>query len=256
MNSAFLLMATESTARDDCATELESPQALHNLLHEQQRWLHELHRTLKRLQQQQAEWSATTPNAAAETLRETLQQLLDQTQQYLQKASKHQYSLEGQLLDDYKLAMTDSLTGLPNERAYQERLDQEYSRWRRYRQHLTLVMADIDQLRKINQRQGYAKGDEALKIVAELLKHGVRESDFVARCGGEQFAIIMPETRLRDALKAVQKLRQQTEKEAPVTLGFGVAHFHTDDTVADVVARAEQALQEAKRQGPNQISQA
>lgn len=159
-------------------------------------------------------------------------------------------------------AYNDPLTSLPNRYAYNERLTQEYSRWRRYRNALSLVVCDIDHFKKINDSYGHQSGDEVLKNIAKSLEHGLRESDFIARFGGEEFVILMPETKLADATKAINKLRLiirdkpipiSPEKSISVTMSFGVAEFEGSDTATDVFNKADKALYRAKEKGRNQV---
>ena len=158
-------------------------------------------------------------------------------------------------------ANTDALTDIANRHAYHDRLNQEYSRWRRYRGKMAMVIADIDHFKQVNDKYGHIAGDVVLKHVANMLRSGVRESDFVARYGGEEFVIIMPETGLVDATKAINKLRQRIANTNPnvggqsvnVTVSFGVAEFESDDVPRDVFHRADTALYRAKGKGRNQV---
>ncbi|TQV89139.1 GGDEF domain-containing protein [Aliikangiella coralliicola] len=158
-------------------------------------------------------------------------------------------------------AQTDPLTQLPNRYSYNERLTQEYNRWRRYRSPLSLVVGDIDYFKKVNDEYGHTAGDEVLRVVALFLQNGLRESDFIARFGGEEFVILLPETSLVDATKAINKLRQgvkdvKVEFEAliiQVAMSFGIAEFENNDTPKAVFARADQALYRAKEKGRDQV---
>lgn len=169
--------------------------------------------------------------------------------------------LRDSLSEQRTRAATDALTHIANRHAYHDRLNQEYSRWRRYRGKMTLVIADIDLFKQVNDKYGHMAGDAILKHVANLLRSGVRESDFVARYGGEEFVILMPETGLIDATKAINKLRQRIAQSNPsvggqtlnVTVSFGVAEFEGDDVPRDVFHRADTALYRAKSKGRNQV---
>lgn len=169
--------------------------------------------------------------------------------------------LRANLTEQRHRANTDALTAMPNRHAYNERLTQEYNRWRRYRHKLSLVIGDIDHFKRINDEHGHMAGDAILKQVANILTQGVRESDFVARHGGEEFVILMPETNLVDATKAVNKLRTAICKDPlsvndialPVTISFGVAEFDSNDVPTDVYTRADTALYRAKTKGRNMV---
>ncbi|MFT5521848.1 MAG: diguanylate cyclase, partial [Enterobacterales bacterium] len=158
-------------------------------------------------------------------------------------------------------ALTDPLTKLPNRHAYNERLHLEYNRWRRYQHPLCLVMGDIDLFKEVNDTYGHLAGDTALRETAQILKKGIRSTDFVARFGGEEFVILMPETKINDATIAINQIRRdvqaQTLQEGSetivLTISFGVATFEKDDTFSSVLARADKALYRAKDKGRNQV---
>jgi diguanylate cyclase len=180
----------------------------------------------------------------------------------LQVTEEEAARLKAALQEQRFRAYNDPLTQLPNRYAYNERLTQEYTRWRRYRSPLSLAVCDIDHFKKVNDEKGHMAGDKVLQHVAEVLQQGIRESDFIARYGGEEFVILMPETHLTDATKAINKLRLQIAKDAVVlnnteklhvTLSFGVAEFEGSDTASDVFAKADRALYRAKEKGRNQV---
>ncbi|MEE4244471.1 MAG: GGDEF domain-containing protein [Kangiellaceae bacterium] len=159
-------------------------------------------------------------------------------------------------------AYNDPLTQLPNRYAYNERLKQEYTRWQRYRNPLTLAVGDIDLFKSVNDNYGHAAGDKVLQHVARILEKGVRESDFVARYGGEEFIILMPETGLNDATKAINKLRLAIAKnpinvtaveQLHINMSFGVSEFEGSETPGDVFIKADKALYRAKAKGRNQV---
>jgi diguanylate cyclase len=159
-------------------------------------------------------------------------------------------------------ATTDALTQLPNRHAYHDRLHQEYARWRRYRGKLSLVLCDIDFFKQVNDQHGHAGGDVVLKHLANIIRGGLRESDFAARFGGEEFVLLMPETNLVEATKAVNKLRQRVASQSvtyehnniAITVSFGVAEFEGEDVPRDVFERADKALYRAKVKGRNQVN--
>ncbi len=180
----------------------------------------------------------------------------------LQATEDEALRLKEDLAEQRYRAYTDPLTQMPNRYAYNERLSQEYSRWRRYRGQLSLVVGDIDYFKKINDTHGHDAGDIVLKQVSAIFMNTIRESDFVARFGGEEFVLLMPETGLIDATKAINKLRQTIGKEIinidnatsiHVTISFGVAEFEGSDTAHKVFTRADKALLRAKEKGRNQV---
>ncbi|MDH3327276.1 MAG: GGDEF domain-containing protein [Gammaproteobacteria bacterium] len=158
-------------------------------------------------------------------------------------------------------AQIDTLTGIANRLGYDQHLAQEYARWKRFDNPLSLVVWDIDHFKRINDDYGHAAGDKALKTIATLLASKVRETDYLARYGGEEFVLIMPGAA-GDAAKIVaDKLRETVErsgfhfKGAPVTITIsaGVAEFNGDDIPVSVFERADKALYEAKQNGRNQV---
>jgi diguanylate cyclase len=156
-------------------------------------------------------------------------------------------------------AVRDPLTGVFNRLAYEERMAQEYARWQRYRDPVSLVVLDIDRFKEVNDRFGHAAGDRALKGLAEQLAQHLRRSDLLARYGGEEFVILMPKTERSAAFTVAEKLRalvggcrfQYREENVPLTVSCGVTEFGAGDTPDAVFARADQALYRAKQAGRN-----
>jgi len=157
--------------------------------------------------------------------------------------------------------ITDTLTNLPNRQAYNERLELEFARYKRYQTPLSLILGDIDFFKKINDTHGHLIGDAALKQTAGIIQNSIRATDFVARFGGEEFVIIMPQTNMAAATKAINKLRiaiqnnQITEDTIKfnLTMSFGVASFTEDDSSKSVLERADIALYRAKSKGRNRV---
>lgn len=158
-----------------------------------------------------------------------------------------------------RMAEDDYLTGLYNRRKGQELLDYEFNRSRRYDSRFSVIMLDIDYFKQTNDEFGHSTGDQVLKGIAMLLRDDVRVADMVTRWGGEEFLIICPETDLEGAAQLAEKLRRRIEQyEFPVcghkTVSFGVAAYEkADATVERLVARADDALYEAKNSGRNRV---
>jgi len=165
-----------------------------------------------------------------------------------------------------KLAATDALTGCLNRRALAEALEQELDRARRYNLAITILLADIDRFKEVNDTRGHVTGDSVLRQVGEILLRAARSVDVVARYGGEEFVIVMPETALHGAGIFADRLRRLIANhdfadvgEEPLrrTVSIGLAAFPDDRvTGADsFVALADQALYRAKNEGRNLVRQ-
>ena len=120
-------------------------------------------------------------------------------------------------------------------------------------------MVDLDWLKNINDELGHPVGDRVIRSVADAIRSNCRDIDVGARCGGEEFAVILPETDLDDGMKAAERLRQHIEKierfDTKITVSIGVANFPANaETGEDLVAAADEALYAAKRGGRNQVA--
>ncbi|WDU62170.1 GGDEF domain-containing protein [Pseudomonas poae] len=161
-------------------------------------------------------------------------------------------------------ALIDPLTALPNRAAWSERLDQEVNLWHQHGNHLSLAMLDLDHFKRINDGYGHLAGDKVLKIIANVLRKRLRPSDFIARFGGEEFVLLMPDSCLSDALAAGDALRAAIEacpfhfKGEPVTItvSMGVAQFQPGERSDAALKRADAALYRAKAAGRNQVQAA
>jgi diguanylate cyclase (GGDEF)-like protein len=148
----------------------------------------------------------------------------------------------------------DSLTGMLNRRAFMRELESEVDRSRRYGRRLALAICDLDDFKRINDTDGHPAGDRALEEVAELLGGMLRASDLAFRIGGDEFALLLPETDGAEAADAIGRISTAlaSDRVLPYGLGisFGVALFPNDgDTPKELIGRADQALYEAKRSG-------
>ena len=157
------------------------------------------------------------------------------------------------------LALKDALTGIWNRQALNELLEKEYSRWQRYQKPLSVVVWDIDFFKRVNDSYGHAAGDKVLKTIARIFQQQTRNTDFIARFGGEEFMGIFPETDLDDALVLANKIREKVEhskfhyenEPVHITASAGLASFRGNDTIDDVFKRADKALYQAKESGRN-----
>jgi diguanylate cyclase (GGDEF)-like protein len=153
-------------------------------------------------------------------------------------------------------ARTDSLTGLANRQAFDERLVQELARSRRTGTPTSLVVADIDRFKEINDTRGHPVGDKALVAIADAARQIARHTDLIARVGGDEFALILPDTALTGAYRLAERLRREAGwNHTGLSVSFGVAQsgdgLHKPD---ELVAAADEALYRAKRAGRNQTS--
>lgn len=164
-------------------------------------------------------------------------------------------------ISDQKRAEQDYLTQALNRQGFEDRLKMTCATARRYHRPLALIYLDLDHFKAINDTHGHAVGDDVLREVAKILFYQVRKSDIVSRWGGEEFAILAPETSLVEAVNLAERLRQalgnqQFETVGHVTASFGVAKFDYEETERDFVRRGDKALYEAKLAGRNRIKQA
>jgi diguanylate cyclase (GGDEF)-like protein len=161
-----------------------------------------------------------------------------------------------------RLAITDQLTEVLNRRGFLDAALRAVSRARRAGAPLTLVMADIDHFKRINDTYGHKLGDRALRMVADHLVGAVRVSDVIGRMGGEEFAILLPDTTAEDAVRVMERLRRELElavmeaghARVQLTASFGVAGLSPEDgDVEDLIERADRGLYIAKETGRNQV---
>lgn len=157
-------------------------------------------------------------------------------------------------------ATHDNLTKLYNRYKLNNELDREIIRENRYTHGLSLIMIDIDDFKKVNDNYGHDIGDVVLKNIANILKKSVRATDNVARWGGEEFMILLPETLLKDALNISELIRINILKykhsviEKPLTVSIGVAQFKVnDDTSESIIKNVDVAMYEAKKTGKNKV---
>jgi diguanylate cyclase len=152
------------------------------------------------------------------------------------------------------------LTGLPNRRAFDEKIEQLQSLFDRGNSPYVVALLDIDHFKSFNDEHGHAIGDRVLEFVADVLRGTQRWTDHVARFGGEEFVILLPRMTGHKAKFVVDRHRAKVENAAltigrqnlSVTVSAGVAEVLPDDTVAKVLARADEALYAAKAAGRNQ----
>lgn len=155
----------------------------------------------------------------------------------------------------------DALTGLYNRRYLDFRIENEFTRAKRYNRNLAVVMADIDLFKKVNDTYSHMVGDEVLKVIAHLFRDNLRGVDFVARYGGEEFILLLPETPSNGAILVCERIRREIEAyhwEAvrpglKVTISFGLACDVNVKDHTEMLAQADAKLYQAKLGGRNQV---
>ena len=173
---------------------------------------------------------------------------------------------EGALADQAKRiastlneARTDALTGLPNRRMFDEELSRRHAEFKRYGTAYTLLLFDIDHFKKFNDTYGHLAGDEVLKHIARTVGHTLRETDILARTGGEEFAVIFAATKGRDSHLAADRVRAAVEatntsyedQSLIVTISCGLAEPNDVESEEDLLRRSDEALYASKNAGRN-----
>jgi diguanylate cyclase len=182
----------------------------------------------------------------AERMGERIQQLENET-----------VALERSLLREQRMALLDALTGIANRLGYNERIEQEFKRWKRFRQPLSLVAWDLDLFKNVNDNYGHRAGDRVLRAFAKLLSEKLRETDFVARYGGEEFVMLLIGTPADDARIVADSVRADIGRlgfhfrgtPVNVTASCGVTEIRDGDTPETLFDRADRALYRAKESG-------
>ncbi len=163
-----------------------------------------------------------------------------------------------------QMAITDALTGLHNHRYFQQLFNQELGRAKRYEKPLSIIFMDIDNFKKFNDTYGHANGDLALALIGKIVTRSLRLIDIAFRYGGEEFAVLLPETRLESALQVAERVRERIEKDTldmlpfvvghGITVSIGVACYPLDgSTREELFAKVDALLYKAKESGKNMV---
>src|SRR5690554_990451 len=162
-----------------------------------------------------------------------------------------------------KLSMTDRLTGLLNRGTWENLVDAEFERYRRYGHATTLIMFDIDHFKPVNDTYGHLAGDEVIRHTAQVTRNGVRQSDSAGRYGGEEFGIILPETDAENARVICERIRETIEQstvnttagDIQYTVSMGVAQLTDEpENYMQWMQKADEALYKAKESGRNKVA--
>ncbi len=155
------------------------------------------------------------------------------------------------------LSITDPLTGLYNHRHFAKTLDQEIKRLKRYPAPLCLMMIDIDNFKTYNDTYGHLEGDQLLREVSRTISKNLREIDVACRYGGDEFAVILVETRIHKAEVVAKKFLhavEQLQLKRPITLSIGIAAYSEQMDRHELILKADRALYQSKKEGRNRVS--
>ncbi|WP_077048039.1 sensor domain-containing diguanylate cyclase [Pseudomonas sp. KK4] len=193
---------------------------------------------------------------ALERRNHSLETMIEERTRELSRVNEQ---LQLQLEENRKLAQTDALTSIANRYRLEQALPQACERAQRFREPLSLIAMDIDDFKSINDHYGHALGDAALVHVVENVQRFVHDVDLLARWGGDEFILILPNTPLADARTRAEAIRSGLASLAPVgdfqvTMSFGVVQRFEDEQQTGLMARADQALYRSKIAGKNVIS--
>jgi diguanylate cyclase (GGDEF)-like protein/PAS domain S-box-containing protein len=189
------------------------------------------------------------------TERRRLEDMLDEYRKDLEATNARLEQANLRLKD---MATIDPLTGLFNRLVLQKRLKEEFQRAKRYGTPLSLILLDVDRFKSFNDTFGHPAGDEVLQMVGKLLRFGARNTDVIARFGGEEFAVLCPSTDANGAAVLAERFRKSFEDASwtwrPVTASFGLTQYNSDmlDPAA-LISTADQALYRAKENGRNRV---
>ena len=190
---------------------------------------------------------------------DTYRQHVEEMNRRLADMEQETEQLRTSVVAEHNKATHDFLTGIHNRLAYDERLQQAFTRWKRYSGKLSVIIIDVDNFKRLNDIYGHLSGDKALRSIAAFLKRQVRETDFLARYGGEEFVVMLPDTALDDAFEVADKLCrriagtnfQYADKPVQITISCGVSEIHEGDEPENIMQRSDDALYLAKHNGKN-----
>jgi len=201
-----------------------------------------------------------------ETIAELVAKVLGEMVHSNQSLQSKLDAAEGRLLEQaveieshISRSLTDALTGLPNRREFNQRLEERMAAWNRRREPFSLLLVDVDHFKKLNDQYGHLAGDQVLAGIGSALKSAIRREDAVARFGGEEFALLLPSAQLDQAAVVARKIRDAVthtkvaynEHEIAATVSIGIAMIQPNETPEALIHRADSALYAAKAAGRN-----
>jgi diguanylate cyclase len=181
------------------------------------------------------------------------------------KASSHEVAQLRERLESVRReALTDPLTGIPNRKAFETELERGMAHAVETGDPLSLLLCDIDHFKQFNDTWGHQTGDQVLRLVANCISENVKGRDTAARFGGEEFAVILPQTELADAVRLANQIRSKVESKklvkksngdilGVITISIGAAQYDMKEGVESLVQRADACLYAAKRGGRNRV---
>lgn len=181
-------------------------------------------------------------------------------QKWLEQAKRQIQKQAAEIRTHESKARTDPLTGLANRRAFDGEIQREWAEWQRLQTFFSLILVDIDHFKNFNDTHGHLAGDEVMRRIGALLAGASREMDIVCRYGGEEFAVILPNTPLESACSVAERMRTEVEaadilfegKSLRVTISLGAAQVRVEETdVEQLIKRADNALYRSKEAGRN-----
>ncbi len=192
-----------------------------------------------------------------DALQEGLQSMQSRVNDLEQQVESYETTIERQRI----MSMQDSLTKLPNRLAFDERLEIELEQVRRTNSAVSLVVIDVDHFKSINDKYGHSAGDKTLLVLATAMKKAIRSTDFIARFGGEEFVIIMPNVDIGNVVRPLDKLRSSIKgipfkfknEQVQITVSIGATQILANDTALSAFDRADLALYEAKNGGRDRL---
>lgn len=193
--------------------------------------------------------------------REMLFKAVKDMEQRLKGLEQEASQFKKRLAEQKFRSLQDALTELPNRAAFDERYELEIKRMKRSGKPLSIVLADVDHFKNINDSYGHSAGDKTLKVIAKALKQHLRDTDFIARYGGEEFILLFPETPLEDLTGPLNLIREKIKRipfkfkdtNVPITISFGATQLKTTDSHREAFDRADEALYDAKRNGRDKV---